>query len=74
MNSWEQFNIKFKINFERYYDMSDSNIKLPKNNDFDSMVHLVSKTLKFQIDLPDVVVIDNNPKVFSDFFNCVLEK
>jgi hypothetical protein len=74
MNSWEQFNVKFKINFERYYDMSDSNIKLPKHSDFDSMVHLVTKTLKFQIDLPDVVVENNNPKVFSDFFKCVLKK
>ena len=31
MKNWEQFNVKFKINFERYYDMSDSNIKIPKH-------------------------------------------
>ena len=74
MKNWEQFNVKFKINFERYYDMSDSNIKIPKHSDFDSMIHLVTKTLKFLINLPDVVVEGQNPKVFSDFFNCVMKK
>ena len=74
MNNWEQFNVSFKINFERYYDMSDSNIKIPKHSDFDSMIHLVTKTLKFLINLPDVVVEGQNPKVFSDFFNYVMKK
>lgn len=74
MKNWEQFNVKFKINFERYYDLSDSNIKIPKHSDFDSMIHLVTKTLKFLINLPDVVVEGQNPKVFNDFFNCVMNK
>lgn len=74
MKNWEQFNVKFKINFERYYDMSDSNIKIPKHSDFDSMIHLVAKTLKFLINLPDVVVEGQNPKDFLDFFNCVMKK
>ena len=74
MKNWEQFNVKFNINFERFYDMSDSNIKIPKHSDFDSMIHLVTKTLKFLINLPDVVVEGQNPKVFSDFFNCVMKK
>jgi len=74
MKNWEQFNVNFKINFERYYDMSDPNIKLPKHSDFDSMVHLVTKTLKFLIDLPDVVVEGQNPKNFSDFSKCIMKK
>ena len=74
MNNWEQFNVNFKINFERYYDMSDPNIKLPKHSDFDPMSHLVTKTLKFLIDLPDVVVEGQNPKNFSDFFKCIMKK
>jgi hypothetical protein len=74
MKNWEQFNVSFKINFERYYDMSDSNIKIPKHSDFDSMIHLVTKTLKFLINLPDVVVEGQNPKFFSDFFNYVMKK
>jgi hypothetical protein len=71
MKTWEQFNVKFMINFERYYDMSDSNIKLPKHSDFDDMTHLVTKTLMFFIDLPDEVTADVNPKDFSDFFLCI---
>jgi hypothetical protein len=74
MKNWVQFNVKFKINFERYYDMSDSNIKLPKHSDFDRMTHIVPKTLKFQIDLPDVVVEGRNPKDFFDFSELILKR
>ena len=71
MSDWSQFNEKFIFKFERYYDMSDENIKVPRHKNFESMSHLMTKTVKFMIELPNVVVEGENPKDFTQFFECI---
>jgi len=62
MINWSQFQTKYQILFERYYDMSDPNIKLLRFSDLVGMTSLIEKSITYKIELESVIEgSENNP-------------
>lgn len=53
----------FMATFERLYDLRDDRIRLPRSDDFSSLVHVVSDSVRFEIELPPRILGDRNPVV-----------
>ncbi|MDC1420244.1 PD-(D/E)XK motif protein [Euryarchaeota archaeon] len=62
MKDWSQFQNKYDISFERYYNMSDSNIKILRHSDINGMTSVIGKTITYQIELgAEIFGSENNP-------------
>jgi hypothetical protein len=61
MQSWPMFASAWEIRFLRIYDMSDELLLIPRRSDFARFQHTVDGSMRFEIDLPDVVRGDINP-------------
>lgn len=51
----------FVSTFERMYDLLDEKIRLPKSSDLALFSNVISDSVKFEIELPDIVRGDRNP-------------
>ena len=52
MRNWKPYTTKYSINFERYYNMSDTAIKVPRHVDIATFSHVIEKSVIFSINLP----------------------
>ena len=74
MKNWTQFQDVFSINFERYYNMRDPNIKTLRFNNLIGMDAVIEKTIKYTIKLEPVIQGSINnpmdiPRLVIDLFS-----
>jgi len=65
MKDWSQFQNRYEISFERYYNMSDPNIKLLRLSDISGMTSMIEKSVKYQIELENEVKGSKNNPISS---------
>lgn len=65
MKDWSQFQNRYEISFERYYDMSDPNIKLLRFSDISGMTSMIEKSVKYQIELENEIKGSKNNPISS---------
>jgi hypothetical protein len=61
MRMWPIFASTWEVRFFRIYDMADPMILVPRRNDLAQFRHLLEESVRFEIDLPDIVRGDINP-------------
>ncbi|MBI1303542.1 MAG: PD-(D/E)XK motif protein [Phycisphaera sp.] len=61
MKAWPMFASEWEIRFLRVYDMSDELLLIARRGEFARFQHMVEGSLRFEVDLPDVVRGDINP-------------
>ena len=61
MKDWPIFSSEWEVRFLRVYDMADELILVPRRSDFVNSRHMVDGSIRFEVDLPDVVRGDINP-------------
>lgn len=68
MANWSQFQGKYLMSFIRFYDMSDTNIKVMRFSDLSTLSAVVERTVSFQINLDSTIHgSPNNPLNLDDF-------
>jgi hypothetical protein len=61
MKAWPMFASEWEVRFLRVYDMSDEQVLVPRRSDLAEFRHVVDGSMRFEIDLPEVVRGDINP-------------
>ncbi len=61
MKAWPMFASEWEVRFLRVYDMADELVLVPRRNDLAEFRHVVDGSMRFEVDLPDVVRGDINP-------------
>ena len=72
MNQWKQFQDSYEIAFDRYYDMSDSNVKVIRFADIEQMSAVIDKTITYKIKLDtNIHGSPGNPKNLQELLTSI---